>query len=189
MASSATLPKDVVEQIASQIGERLTGAAQQALSQSKGLTVAEAFPVWTLGLDATASADGQLSSLASATGYWHHQIRHGDDAIEYAKSRPLGPSSADWRLEEIVTSPIAKGIDDALKWIEANVRGDGEVRLLVVPAYFVHALWLLIDASDSIVIADMPRNGYGLQYNRLYAASEFVKILANSKYVTGLPQR
>lgn len=189
MATLSVLPKSVLEHIASQIGERLTNAAQHALSQNKGLALSESFPVWLLGLDATANSDAELSALARATGYWHHQIRHGGDAVEFAKSRPIGPNTADWQIEEIVTSPVAKRIDDALEWIEANVKGDGEVRLLVVPAFFIHALWLSVGASDAIVIADMPRADDGLQYERIYNANDFLRLLGSRKHVTGLPER
>jgi hypothetical protein len=187
MASAEALPQEVLEAVAQQIGERLSGASQQALSSGEGLEIAESFPIWAMGLAATVDPGVDLGRSAYPTGYWHHQIRHGARAIEFAKSRSTGPRAEDWRVEEIVTSPIAEKIDSAVRWLDDNVRDDGLVRLLVVPAYFIHALWIESPGGSRILLVDRPDSLSALAYNHLYPARDFFQLLARQQHVVGVP--
>jgi hypothetical protein len=187
MAHAETLPPDVLHMIAGQIGERLTQTGIQAMSANQALTLAESFPVWVLGLDATTRSDEKLADLATATGYWHHQIHHGGQAAEFARSTPAGPRAQDWQLAEITTSPIAARIAEAVEWIDQHVHGDPLVRLLLIPAYYVTAFWLAENEEDSIVIADIPDQYKDLQYQHRYSSKEFLDKLGQQPHARGVP--
>ena len=107
--------------------------------------------------------------------------------VEFAKSRPLGPHATDWHLEELVESPIVARIDDAVEWVDDSVREDEPVRLLVIPAYFVHAFWIGQAPDSRLLLIDLPKSLHGLEYHRLYFWTEFRNTLLQQPHVVGIP--
>lgn len=185
MASVQPLPAEVLDFVAKQIGTRLSERATRAIKSGEPIEIGESFPIWMVGVSSL--NEESLEESAFHTGYWHHQIRHGDRVLEFAKSRPLGPSADDWRLEEVVESPIAERIDRAIQWIDDTVREDEPVRLLVIPAYFVHAFWIGRDWYTRILLIDRPESLSGLEHDRLYSWPEFQHILSGQPHVVGIP--
>jgi hypothetical protein len=189
MAQVEELPADVLAAIAAQIGARLSEPAKNAMSRGMPVEIAESFPVYMLPLDATTQADLDISALAVPTGLWHHQVRHGQAAQEFARSLPTGPRAEDWRLEEYSYSPIARSIDAAAQWLDANVTSDASVRLLIVPAYYMHAFWLFESTGSRIVVIDRPQIYGALEYQRLYPAPDFLALLRQLPHSAGMPRR
>ena len=187
MASAEALSADVLKVIADQIGERLTGHSQRALSSGQALEIAESFPIWMIGLSATADPAVSLQLSAEPTGYWHHQIHHNRQPVEFAKSRSTGPNAKDWRVEEIVTSQIAARVDAAIRWLDNNLHSEDVVRLLVIPAYFVQAFWIVEALGNRILLIDRPASLSMLEYERLYPEREFFKVLSQQPHVVGIP--
>ncbi len=91
-------------------------------------------------------------------------------------------------MQEVVQSPAAPRIDDAIAWIDKNVPGDPEASLLAVPAFYLTAFWLHDLNSDNVVIADMPPRLGDLQPLRLYSSEEFLGRLADLKPMSGVPR-
>lgn len=187
MAHFDPIPRDVLESIAGKLSERLSPEAGAARAAGIGVEIAETLAVWQLGLDATTKTGQDISDLAINTGYWHHQIRHGPTASEFARSTPLGPAPNDWQVEETSTSPLANKVQSGIDWIDQNVHDDPTVRLLVIPSYYIHALWLTINGSSRVLIIDKPDQYKLLDYNRLYTSNEFLDILAQESHAKGLP--
>jgi len=186
MATAPVLGTDTLSAIAEQLANRLTEAGQLALDAGKPMEIGESFPIWVIGLAPAADA-GLAFRSATATGYWHHQIRHAGEATEFAKSRPLGPGPRDWMVEEIVTSRIAERVDAAITVLDREVPGDEQVRMLVIPAYFVHAFWIGSGTKTRLLLIDKPEYLAGLEYGQVYNFDEFLQRLSQQPHVVGIP--
>jgi hypothetical protein len=172
MAHSDELPRDTLNSIASQIGERLRSSARfRSMADAPGAArpeIAESFPVFVLSREAVAREGEAMEDLAQPTEYWHHQIRHGQESRHFARSR-----AGD--LVELAASSMPAGIARAAEWVDAHADGDPNVRLLSIPAYFITALWLHSPDRDAIVVADRP-SAYSetLETDKIYEASDFL---------------
>src|SRR5205807_839760 len=156
MAHADALPSDVIDNVADQIGAEAGKSLGAAVLQRKAMELTESFSIWSLGADAVTRSNVDLSQLARQTGRWHHQIKIDGKAESFAQSMPLGPDAASWTVRELFESDVAKKIDDAVEWIDHNVHGDPVVRLLIAPAYHLHAFWLKEGDVSHVLVADMP---------------------------------
>jgi hypothetical protein len=186
MAHSDVLPDDVIDNLAAQIGSEAGRTLGAAILQRKTIEMTESFSIWALGADLVTKVDVDLSQLARQTGRWHHQIKVDGKAESFARSMPLGPSATDWSVRELFESEISQKIDDAIDWIDQNVQGDPLVRLLIIPAYHLHAFWLLDGTLSQVLVVDMPPSFTKLQYGRLYSSREFLETLSQEQHIIGL---
>jgi hypothetical protein len=190
MAHSHKLSAVTLSHIGGRITLRLSRKAKELAAEGGSVELAETFEVWFLGRTAVTKPDAPLSSLAHRTGYWHHQIRHKGEGAEYARSSPHGPGETDWEVHAVVSSELARKIDDAIAWIDGNVRDDDPlVRLLIAPAYLLTALWLESDKRDQIVIVNRPESFQHLMTARLYSARDFLESLSQERPAQGMPRR
>jgi hypothetical protein len=137
---------------------------------------------------ATTKLDEPIENLVIQTGRWHHQISIGARTNSFARSRSLGPATHDWSVTQVATdSPIAEAIDKAIDWVDNNVKGDPLVKLLVVPTYYLHAFWLQEGQTNLILIIHMPDQYIRLKYETLYTPKQFLELLAQEPYATGMP--
>lgn len=187
MAHADPFRPDVLDALTPQIGDRLGSAAAPFIRGGAKPTLGETFAVWMLGLDATAKRGVDIRRLATPIGRWHHQIRFGNQTPMYARSMPLGPNPNDWTIMQVTTSPLAKTIDEAINWIDQNAPDDPLVRLLIVPAYYLHAFWLERAGQSHILILDMPDQYTRLKYHTLYDSKDFIHILSQEPHATGIP--
>ena len=195
MAHAQPLPSAALEHIARQIGERLAAPLPTTVANvhpampapGAALSIAESFPIWSLGADAVRRYDEPFGLLARQTGVWHHQLRQGPGAAHIAKSVSKGPDPNDWHVVELAASPLGDKMEKAIEWIDGNVGGDPLARLLAAPAYFVTAFWLEEAGRDDIVVVDMPPSFTRLRYERIYPAREFLQLLSQEERVQGVP--
>lgn len=181
MAHAPEIPQAALQSIARQIGERLTPPGMATLSAGQPLEITESFPVFMLGLDAVRQRPDNLRNVALQTGVWQHQLRHGVAAMEIARSIEPGAAGAQWQLQEVVTSPSAGRIDEAITWIDQNVPEDAIANLLVVPAFYLSAFWLKLPERDDVIIFDMPEGLGGLRLFERYSAKDFIQALAGAR--------
>jgi hypothetical protein len=193
MARAPEIPAAALASIARQIGSRLPlpgSPAAAALAKEIPVEIGESFPVYMLGVDALHGNNRNLSEIVLKTGVWQHQIRYGSQAQDIARS--IGPApgavTGNWQVQEVVHSPAAPRIDEAIGWIDAHVPEDAEASLLLVPAFYLTAFWLHEPQRDKIVIADMPPRLGDLQLLRLYSSAEFLSKLAVVKPISGVPR-
>lgn len=186
MAHAQDVPPEALAVIARQIGERTPSIPPGAAAQP-GREVAESFPIWRLGLNATAQSTRDLRSLAVHTGSWHHQIRTHGSARAVARSTPNGPHPEDWQLLDVSASPLAPKVDDAIEWIDANVTGDPLVRMLIIPSYYIVAFWLQEGNADDVVMIDFPERFARLQYHHSYSSQDFLEELSKEQHAQGIP--
>ena len=99
---------------------------------------------------------------------------------------PLGPEASNWSVREMFESEIARKIDDAIEWVDQNVKGDPLVRLLVVPAYHLHAFWLKEGNASQVLVVHMPQGFAKLQTGKLYGSKDFLEALAQEQHIVGI---
>jgi hypothetical protein len=189
MAHAPPIPADALAYLAQQLADRPSPRATQTLAARQSVGIAESFPVFALGLDATSDPSRPLQDIATPTGMWHHQLRHGPLAHEFARSVVNGPSATDWKISEVVSSDSSEKIDDAIGWIDANVPGDPVARLLVAPAYYLTAFWLEDPNGSQIVVADRPEQYSMLEFHHLNTAQEFLQLLSEAPHARGVPEQ
>jgi hypothetical protein len=104
--------------------------------------IAETFEVWVV--DATALEDHpqkvDISHLARHSAQLHHQLRLGSTGHGYARS---APARGGRMAKSISVARVATVIHDGIRLLDAKVRADATVRLLVIPIAHVTALWIV----------------------------------------------
>jgi hypothetical protein len=178
MAHSDPISEEALNVIAQRVSECPTPAGLAGFAKGKHLELGTTLSVWMLGLAATTERHNRLETVATRTSLWHHQLWHAGTATKFARSRPFGHQAEDWKVQAVTTSKIAEKIEHALAWVDKHVAGDPLVRLLIIPAYYLHALWLVTADSDQILIADRPKQYATLELDHLYSFSEFLAHLS-----------
>lgn len=160
MATTKTLPKDVLESIATQIGIRLEPpTAYEGHAHALNVAVpsnpeiGETFEVWKLIPDAAGEIEKgnlDITKLVRPSGLWHHQLRLNSNAFGFARSKPLGADPDSWSVRDIFMSDLAAKIDQAIKWVDDNIPEDlVEVRLLSMPIQQVEAFWFVAKSPEA----------------------------------------
>jgi|SRR5215216_3362319 len=153
MAITKTLPTDVLESIATQIGARL-GPSPEGQPQffrfdpsPSRPEIGETFEVWKLipdAIDEITKGNLDITRLTRRTGFWHHQLRDETRAFGFARSKPLGADPDTWSVRDIFMSELAAKIHMAISWVDKNIPDNQvEVRLLSMPAHQVEAFWFV----------------------------------------------
>jgi hypothetical protein len=175
MATTDPLPDEAAAAVAAQVAAFLPTAAPD-----RELT--ESFAVCPVTAEQVRRPPADLAELVRPSGLWHHQVRTGAAATHFARSALSGFDPAEPQVQSVFESPIAGKIDEAITWADRNVRGRATVRLMVVPAYYAHALVIVPrDGEPSAVLADQPEGFKQLEYRRQYPLKEFLKLLAKEK--------
>lgn len=140
--------------------------------------VVEHLPCWFLTDLSPLTQQQRLESRAHASAWIHHQIHVAGRAQQFALSLP-SPARRDFRaVHAVFSSPLAERIDAALQQLAQ--RHDLDVlwvRMLVVPAVQVHALWLSVENDDMVMVASKPFFGSLLPYGRLLTVHQFLSVL------------
>jgi hypothetical protein len=179
MLSTPTFSSESLQSVASQLGHQPSTLARESTQGGIPVEMAETFDVYEMGLDPLTSSAVRLRSAVKSTGQWHHQIRHGSDAREFALSVPHSLHSQDRLIQVAFTSDIAKQIDATIDWMDRNAdqMPDGIVHLLFVPSLLLHAFWVETTGSDYVVVIDLPDGMRSLQRELFYRGEEFLEIL------------
>jgi hypothetical protein len=142
--------------------------------------LAETLAVCVLTAEQVRHPPRDLSTLVRASGLWHHQVRTGGAATHMARSEGSGFTDG-VQVQQLAESPVAAQIDRALAWADRHVKGRATVRLLVAPAYYLHALLVVRGDELSAVLADQPSDYTRLEYEHEYPLADFLKLLAKEK--------
>lgn len=203
MATPGTLPDDVLDRIADQIGllmaDASTAFSPRGVEEDVGaaseapIEMTHTFEIWVLSVDALRQPANNLSQLAKPTGDWHHQINRSGITDFFARSCQVGQPEADdrpstWQVVELLQSQLAEQIDHAVDWTNKHVHEDLVARLLVVPAYQLHAFLLLKDGKSQIFVIDCPeRLGY-LRSDEVLDEPFFLESLRKEQPIVGRSQ-
>ena len=187
MASTVRLSPVTLQTIAAQIG-RVAPAMGVRLAAADVPELGETFQLWVLPAEAILTARVSLG-MAAPNGRWHHQVyrRGKPELIGY--SRVLGPRPSDWELTTIVESGAAEHIDAAIRVADEVVRGEDEVRLLLIPSFGIQCLWILT-RPQVLIPADVPQAYRGsISPSHVYSEDEFFARLRTVPHIRGLADR
>ena len=156
MAHVQKLPDDALDAIAKQVG-RLYPSLDNNVKQHQPLAeLTETFPVWFLSIDPIKTGNNNLLELAQDTLRWHSQISIDGKPEGVVRTMASSGDTADWTVRQILKGDFAKTVDDAIRWVDAEVATDSLVRILEIPAFLLRALWLIDEQESSVVIARLP---------------------------------
>jgi hypothetical protein len=183
MATADPLPQAALQSVAAQLGQFLAAPPAQtpaALAVVQQPELAESLAVCFVTAAQVEDPPKDLGVLARPSGYWHHQVRTAAGATHMARSSRQGfAGTDDMQVEQLVASPVAAKIDAAIAWVdEEHPDDDATVRLLVIPAYYVHALLMVRGEKYSAVLADQPPGFTELKERKEYPLRKFLKRLA-----------
>jgi hypothetical protein len=185
VAKPDPLSKTALRSVADQVGQFLASASATpaaAMAPLRKPQLAESFAICAVGADQVANPPDDLAALVQPSGMWHHQIRSSDGSTHMARSKQAGFGSDEMELQQVFESAIAAKIDRAIAWVDRHVPDDGIiVRLLVIPAYYLHALVLIRKNKYSAVLADQPDGYRQLKYEKEYPLSEFLRRLSKER--------
>ncbi len=131
-------------------------------------------PVYNLGLSDIAAGLGLSSAIQTG---WRSLV--GADSGVYAISDVQTNATSGPVFAQVNTGPFVKGLDQALKVAHADTQlgaNKYEVRVLVVPALYVTALWLVGSAGKSMILPVEPCPPY-LKGNAVVPEAEFVSTI------------
>ena len=186
MAHVQKLPDDAVDAIAKQVG-RLYPSLDNSVTQSQpSAELTETFPVWFLSIDAINRGNDNLLELAQDTRRWHSQIWIDGKPEGVARAMAPGSDSSDWAVRQILKGDFAKTIDDAIRWVDAEVETDPLVRILEIPAFFITALWLIDGQESSVVIVRLPEHIQSLSPFVQYSSKDFLEVLRREPHAIGI---
>jgi hypothetical protein len=191
MAIFKTLPDDVIAHLQTKVGLSLPRTIDAlGVADTSKLTLNENVDIWQLPANVVAESSNDLSFLAKPTGEWHLQVRSEDIPIAYARSSPIGFAPNDWLVDGVFQSDLAQKIDETMAWIDTNFEDENIlVRLLVVPAYLLHAFWLIDQDEPShqkVVIIDAPDEYMFHKPPEIYTPQQFLDTLRSVRHVEGI---
>jgi hypothetical protein len=182
MANPDPIPDATLRSVAAQLGEMLAApaaAAAGALGRPARPELTESLAVCFLTAEQVTSPPADLAALARPSGTWHHQVRTAAGPTHLARSSPQAFAADELRVDQWLESPVAAKLDDALAWVDRRHPDDATtVRLLVAPAYYLHALLIVRGRNFSAVLVDKPDGLARLEYEREYPLRDFLRRLA-----------
>jgi hypothetical protein len=192
MAHTDPISDQCLNVLAADIGQHI-GSALPPSNRPQQIQLAENLRVCFLTAEEVTSAANtgkDLRMVAQETNRFHHQIRFDSRAVAYARSvqttTPQGKLT--WSVREFAVAPLAEDIEQALLIAEPRLLEESTlVRLLAVPAYGVHALWLINQRHrDQVVLVDTPSRFRWLTAFQIVESPEFLAALSKETQVVGI---
>ena len=186
MAHVQKLPDDALNAIAKQVGRLYPSLDNNVTQRQPSAELTETFPVWFLSIDAINTGNGNLLELAQDTLRWHSQIWIDGKPEAVVRTMASGDDVSDWGVRQILKGNFAKAVDDAIRWVDAEVETDSLVRILEIPTFFITTLWLIDGQESSVVIARHSENLQNLSPLVQYSSQEFLRVLRREPHAIGL---
>ncbi len=186
MAHAQELADGALDTIAEQVG-RLYPSLDNSVTQSQPpAELRETLPIWFLPTDAIDTGNDNLLELAQDTHRWHSQIWISGKPEAVARSIVLDKDVSDWSVKQVLKGDLAKTVDNAIRWVDAEIEVDRLVHILEIPAFSITALWLIDGQKSSVVIARLPGNLQSLRCLVEYSSQEFLEMLRQDPYAIGV---
>ena len=186
MAHSQQLTDATLDTIAKQVGTFYPSLAGDVNQLKQLAELAETFSIWLLCAEDIVAGSNDLSDLAQNTGRWHSQIWIDGKPKGVARSVSLGGDASNWSVRQILEGDLANTIDEAIDWVDTNVKGDPLVHILEIPAFQITALWLVSDTESNVVIARLPDGSQFLERLILYSSNDFLDALRKERFIIGI---
>ncbi len=136
-----------------------------------------ALPVYNIGLNDLAK--GKDSSAAIQTG-WRYTIQQNNEIVAHAATT-IDEKGAH-HFAAINEGPIVRGMSKAIEFAEKQdviKKGKYEVRLLIVPALYVAALWLVDKVANVDYAIPIEPSQPPFIVNEIIPFQDFLEILQN----------
>jgi hypothetical protein len=172
------------------IAEQLVQFLPRAKAAPKGRKAApapapelgESLAVCTLTAEQVRHPPADLMELAKPSGTWYHQVHTAGGATHAARSQTGGLRGKVHHVMQMLQSPVAPKIDAALTWLDAKLgKTAATVRLLIAPAYYVHALLIVRDKDLAAVLVDQPPGLTPLREQTEYPLKDFLTAIAQAR--------
>ena len=186
MAHVQKLPDDALNAIAEQVGRLYPSLDNNVTQGQPSAELTETFPVWFLSINAINTGNGNLLELAQDTLRWHSQIWIDGKPEAVVRTMASSDDISPWTVKQILKGDLAKTVDDAIHWIDAEVDTDPLVRILEIPTFFMTALWLIDGQESSVIIARHSGNLQGLSPLVQYSSQEFLRVLRREPHAIGI---
>ncbi len=185
MANADPLSAKAVQSVATQLSNFLPSPKATVLGMAsaplKQPAVAESLAVCYLTVQQVTKPPENLTVLVTPSGMWCHLVRTANAATHMAMSHAHAFGSDELEVQQLGESPVAAKLDGALTWLDEHAPDDNvTVRLLIAPAYFVHALAIIRPKKTSVVLVDQPDGMTTLQSETEYPIKDFLKRLAKA---------
>ncbi len=185
MASTDPIPAAARRAIAEQLGRLLPTPAAAPGRRARALAapeLGESLAVCTLTAEQVRHPPANLAELAKPTGTWHHQVHTGTKATHAARSQAGGLRGREQQVLQLLQSPVAPKIDAALAWLDRKLGSTkATVRLLVAPAFYLHALLIVRGKDYSAVLVDQPPGLTTLKERTEYPLRDFLAHLSEAR--------
>ncbi|MDD9973833.1 MAG: patatin-like phospholipase family protein [Candidatus Poribacteria bacterium] len=186
MAHVQKLPDDALDAIAKQVGRLYPSLDNNVTQRQPSAELTETFPVWFLSIEAINTDNDNLLELAQDTLRWHSQMSIDGKPEGVVRTMASSGDTADWTVRQILKGDFAKTVDDAIRWIDAEITTDPLVRILEIPAFFITALWLIDGEESSVVIAKLPEHLQSLSPLVRYSSQDFLEVLRQEPHTIGI---
>lgn len=172
---------------------KLLSINADSLGAVNNLQIGHAIAIWSMRSVSNRDQDKTISEMAEFTGRWLHFIKAStsDDLLGTATS------AKDTDTHLLKTVSVTKSPGDAydtlhaIEFIRNNQPSDEMLaRYLILPHYFVKALWLSSEAfpkNELIVVCSSPNEFQFKLNSHYYETSDFVRILTYSDPIAGMP--
>jgi hypothetical protein len=188
MPSLDPIPTAAVQSVVEQLGQFLAmpkADLRRTLGDVDEPALAESLAICFVSAEQVIRPPAKLSLLIQPSGFWHHQVHTAAGPTHSARSSQQGFELTYLQVEQIVQSPIAAKVAEALAWVDQSFADDdATVRLLVIPAYYVQALLIIRGQKYSAVLVDQPAASRRLEYRKEYVLRTFLKQLGK-EHVSG----
>lgn len=189
MAYTKVLTDAILQSVADQIGELISGIIRSSQFNSGSFELSDSFELWELDPNYDVAPIQPLEKLANKTGRWHHQIYQNLNEtlkpVAFAISAKETEPPYEWSVREVFNSKIAEKIDIVMKKIDNNPNLDGDIltRLLILQNYAVYAFWLV--SIKQVYIIGCPRGFRQLRPNQLLTEEAFLTQLRKEGPIHG----
>jgi len=186
MVTTATLPDEVRQDLADQIGRLLP---QEQAFVGESLTLGESMPVRVLSANAVQTIDGSLREGTEALNEWHHQILTQEGVATFTATSVSIDGGEAQSVVEVAQPEFASLISRAVTRLDEEYGDqDGVAELLMAPAYYLVAI-LITGADERVLIVDRPERLSTLEIGYLYPAAAFLEALRRYPPSSGVPVR
>lgn len=140
---------DMLSDLARQSAGRLRALLGERAETAQ---LTDTFEVWALGakvIDRAAKEGRSIDSAATFTERFHHQVEAEGNPVGFIRSKLSGDRLM---VTEVHVSRLAQRIETALARTEFAAQNHVSVRLLAIPAYYLHAMMVKPEDSETNVL-------------------------------------
>lgn len=182
MATSDTTLDMQESDLIAQLGEFLPALFTKAETRPTTVELRESFDVWEVDTGRLKEVIETGEIPTHQPKYQHHQIDINGRAEVYALTKKSSPDPQ--RVFKAARSPIARGIEEAVVRLDAEIDEETQARLLVVRTLSIYAFSL---SDGRVYLAFVPPDFKTLEAGQYLNNADFIRAL--SELTEAMPRR